>query len=1591
MKMLSVPISPYVRLPSETGKGIEFGKIPSRIKVAGDIKTFLQNALKQENQPLVLFLIGEWGEGKTTLYDRYLKSQEVQEEIGGIYVMDIQTDIFVKYAKRIFEKELFPIDNIDPGYRLLAALFLALRNDHAEELKNLIGEPFPGERSYDSLRDYVNKCLKLIKDVTIKKEKVNPFVIFIDEFETFALIAEDEILKEFIIEGLTKIINGKIDSLFENKTSVLHLIFSVTPPAFARLRALAGDIEGRFMQRIKRIYLYPLDKQERFQFTEELIKYMWNNPHMNINSIFLPPSLLNPIIHSTIGNTRALQQAITLLLSRKLSKNSSPIEYREIVEFLSDETNDIVVAGVRATLMNNQVLKTIYAEIEKLQDREEKYQEILKIKEVFEFIVSTFGTVHIHEMIKYLGYESPESEASIKYYLEQLNKLFRRSKPLGASIGTNSFVYKCKKYEINDTTVFSNALMSSLYEIIRENPAIIPQDNIVKEDLFIRQFVDNFIWIDENGNLSMFWPDIDHDRPNQHIQYLTEALRIDDEAEAEDIYKTVTAILTELVERKKLSETTGYHIISPALVNSLYFSPELMYIDFISEKNLRFKIWKHALQNTDPKYMFNGILTLLIKFGFSVEKVISTSSSSQSGTGVHVVALKSRITYKNKTSLPLYVVFSVTTANLTEDQVEQTYKMLRKLYREKGIIPQIVVFVYQGEMLERAKNRILELREEYLSSPLFINVANQITRLQLVSIGLVLRELGIETPVDINKKIIRIISGDLSQEEKNILHVPKFIAISDTLQSTLRLESGRMIEVLETFNILIPPLIRTLGKRKHPIPEKSLKAGLKYFLVVPEAHENGVTLERALKYSEYAIRRWYFFSQKGGLLGDDIESERDLEQRAELLVRNGYLDKIPRGDHSKYRIIPITSVEDKILQFIKRYGNQEGVSKILIENYFIEEQEGTLGFILDIMKEKGLILVHQEGSFVKISTVNKDAVTEEYQKINKTLEKIKNSDLDTIKHVGYFCDSKERGIRIKHVPTFITEIERFIEKAEEYLNSSMSIDSLSKSMFFIRLSHDLLLLYDDARVRKEQRKYKTLISQSERHMQSIVDGYRNILESTIGLQKILQERLNSKVIKTNVKVNLKEISHLKNLYLTLTQIYEEEYDRIEYETLLEDLWSSLVPSRQDKRKAFPFYYNKPLAEELEFNYKIYKMYEQIGVTLLNRHPPIESRELEEILELVDRRHKIIKPSIEEEIEKIIQDIDTTLEKSISLSKKARELREKLSMADELEYLSEYIPDVKSLKIPAYSSELTSIEETKAIVSRWKEQIKIELFLTLMNQLESVIDKIIKSKKSVETSKEDIQIQINNILQSVNNTTLVKSAVKDEINFLENLLDNASTLERSIYDGHILQELQRELSTNMLIKPDKKLEIILNYLNKYYEEISSIEREYARIIDELEQHINKMNSKIKDKLIEPRLKTSRSLSRALENLIKIDPLNSSEGICERAFLEKKYRSVVWDIKNIQDSIVSALDTRDYEQVEHYILMLNDCIEPLQTLIQCYLTREEQEVFLEYLKIKNMTQARLTLKEFIEMASKNLKRDIKDTFFRLVEKDIIMLYI
>ncbi|USG99385.1 hypothetical protein K1720_07580 [Thermococcus argininiproducens] len=1561
MKEMLLPI--YTRLPSETGKGIEFGSIKSRRKVATKVESLLEIAKKRQYQPLVLFLIGEWGEGKTTLYNRYLKDRE------DVYVFDVQTDVFINFARRIDKKEILPQDQHDAGYNLLAALLLALRDKHGNKIRELIGEPLPGERSYSSVKHFVSKSLEILKKVSRIKSKNRPIILFLDEFETFVLTADDKILRDYVLQGLTNILNGNVTEMFKEEfshTSLLHLILSLTPPAYAKIKAYAGDILGRVLARIETIKLMPLTIEERYEFIRELLKYMWVTEDDLHTKLFTPPSLLNPLVYSTIGNTRALQQAIekVITLNTVESENKKYIKslgYCDFVEIL--RRLSVVIAGAEVDLINTTTLSSIYQEIDSLRN-----ENIIGVKQTFEFFITTFGAVNIDEVSQQLSYQ----KEAVKYYLTILNDMFSLNHPLGTLLSTKKFVHEVVKISANYEDL-KRVLLSVLNDLLTGSHMLsrLKTSLSLNNEEFVEYLIEKLVLIDEHGKLAFFWP------KDENLLYLAEVFKINDSGELDEIYTVISkAIREKLIEKGRGEKHEGYYLVSPTLISALYFSPDLMYLEFVKDRDLRFKIWRKSLQESNPEFLFRGIFSLFIRDDFRLEEAIPIYGSS-SFNNISIKATKFSVKYANR-KIPIKVVFSTVTANVTEDHIESLELYLRKLRREKGFIPHIVVIAYYGNIQQSAQKKLDKLYDEYFAIPFYIPLPNQLVRLQLASVGLLLEYGGFGSLWNIQEKFLDVFNKGMGYDEEIRIDILKFLNILDTLRKEFRIDKERIFKMLEEKMIVIRPLQRQLKieheKKSKIYSEKELISGLRYFLVFPDAIKKCVTSEEVLEFANNYIKEWYFYGQKGILLGDDIESEKELKKRAEILAENGYLLK---ERNNLYKVILKTPVEKIIESFIERYNRGSETNKISIEllkEYFISPEPSTLDFVIEIMKEKGLLTDCEDHGFVRLLSVGE--LEKKYAELQEYLKKLKEKDDELIRKLGYFVDGKERGYRAKHLPSFFETLTSiFLKSASEKLSRISREDEHMIAMVYLKVINELLKLYEDDS-HKRRGIYKEYLIKTREKFKKLSSQLERILEEGKTLQEKLQSNVNEYVFEKPVAVNLKEITALQYLCINTKTLYDFEYDKETYENQIEDLWNSLVIKKHDAKSKFPFYYKwSGASDRLFYNYKLYKLYELIGQFMYGIKSPLDAQALYKLLYNNPASYEINRPVAFEKIENINTTINKVLEQALDLNRLSNQTKKRISNTY-FEFLSEYLPTVSSLKIKPSREEYISLDDLEVDINQWKYQLNIHELIELTKLIDNALKGIFTLEQKIEELKSSTIARKNTIVEKLKTCQEIEKFVSD---FVARIEIKTRELEKSD-TSNIREDIIRDLKYKIENVPTRKeiLTIILQKLNDYVKALESEKKNIIEINSKMNDLYQNIHKQIFDKYILPRQ------SLILDLIETIKKLNESSIELETEF------------EYIKNEFDKAFETEDYKRLCMLFKKEDSLVTKAREIIKRHLSDEELEIFITYIEAKKQNPAPVELTRFLGLLKEKLgkydEKEIEKILMRLIlEKKVIVPYI
>ena len=599
-KCVAVPI----KRPSETGlSSLELmnyiGLLPSRERAISKLKEFLVE-LEKANNPMCAFVIAEWGEGKTSLYYVYLDTLRPPDTVSFI----VSTRTIVEYLREALRGRIFNHTK-SPAYLVFASILAALLEEQKEAIGYKCNCPefsLPNSHEYSDAKKYINDALDLVLS---KLCNVKKLIVFIDEFEDIVTVNESDII-ELIITGLTHIMNGVVSEISTKGSDVrgtyagrVHLMISVTPSAHAKLRSF-GDLAtviARFSRRIKEIELKSLPRDEAYVFIKGLLSYLYGGKEVSLTSLFNPPSLVNPLIISTLGNVAALQKALTEVLylnsvRAQCSKDSMKVLNSDLmIEHLKDIK--VHVAGADLPLLVESNLRKIealwnrYISLERI----DKEQAVKFLRYVLANIIIEPTTIS-----KDLGV----TVTDIENLIYGLN-IFSRSPQLG--LGLKRFLYRVRSIP------FSKELKNDIIDLITKSLHFIPSIGSESKEI-AELMVENLIFIDIDGSLSILIPNTKD--LSELRDFIMDAIpSAISEVEAEKIATTMSinfeTILKEVMDKDRGSR----FVVSPKVLSIVFLSPELTFLNFIKDIDKRFRYWRELLTEIQSEFLSLGILTLL--------------------------------------------------------------------------------------------------------------------------------------------------------------------------------------------------------------------------------------------------------------------------------------------------------------------------------------------------------------------------------------------------------------------------------------------------------------------------------------------------------------------------------------------------------------------------------------------------------------------------------------------------------------------------------------------------------------------------------------------------------------------------------------------------------------------------------------------------------------------------------------------------------------------------------------------------------------------------------------------------------------------
>ncbi|MEM3629204.1 MAG: hypothetical protein QXK32_04775 [Candidatus Jordarchaeales archaeon] len=579
----------FHRLPSKVGKDIidleRYAKLP-RENTYNCIESFLEAARKSE-EVKVLFIVAEWGEGKTSIYEGLFKKPEV---IKSDLVIPIPTRNVITFIKEHY-KEFS--DTTSSGLRLFACLLHVIKDSIENNIIQLpVNLHIPSKQENQKTRDFILKGLDAIFNVIDNNSR---FFIFFDEFED--IVDESRDIIDSFVGGIIDIINGQPSELAERSKygGRLHLIIAVTPPAFQTFKSRTRLTQGAklFGQRAEEVYLEKLTREHAYNYISGILNFCWDGQLPRIP--LYKTGMLNTIYLASLGNPRIMLNITEKLLTyAKISAGregyTNKIKLITPNLFISAISElKVQIHGGEATILDSKILSSLYEKIDEL-GRSQIDKE--KCKKLFHLLLSTIAPISEKEIQQELNLTD---KGQLSQYLLDIKKVFNEK------WGIREPFLVFKKVEEQD----------KIYQKIESG-------NINEEEKkLLSDFIKIFEFYEYTGNVlskTIFLPqkrlsDMEFESPLTYKGFIEFIINNNFNYDENNIKNCDNIIRKDDIE---LSDEK-YYMLAPSVFGMFYPLPSSVALDFIENMDQRFKVGKDLLFNlVGYKDLFHeGILKLL--------------------------------------------------------------------------------------------------------------------------------------------------------------------------------------------------------------------------------------------------------------------------------------------------------------------------------------------------------------------------------------------------------------------------------------------------------------------------------------------------------------------------------------------------------------------------------------------------------------------------------------------------------------------------------------------------------------------------------------------------------------------------------------------------------------------------------------------------------------------------------------------------------------------------------------------------------------------------------------------------------------------
>jgi hypothetical protein len=537
-----------------TFEGFESIKIPSREVVREKLQDFL-NYCTDAKKPAIRVILGEWGEGKTDAYRRYLLPQCRKQ--GNIALFASASTLANSYRDpKVLA--LSGTTNLE-AVRFLIALFNAARE---EERHTDIQEP----EEFKSAERYVNETLSALS------KRQRRIIIFVDEFEE--LLLHQDILRQ-IISGIKEMINGypKVIDQGGKFGGCLHLIVAATPDAFYRLAVSEETslVFGGLGRRAGVIDLPQIRKTEAMGFLFSLLLHAYDGKLPDPCPIE-DAGILETFVRISQGNPGNMVSLFTRMLNsareRSNPKRMNVVDHEILLRFLEDE--NIFIYGGETPCIERET----YSRILKLLGEHSQPDIGRQTSELFRTLIAESRPFSGSELSRRL--HTTESQA--KNFVNIINTELRSRERIEGAILKVSRLKKEKSF-----ADISKAF-TEYVEVEREKK-MIRIDNYSES---IEQFEDRMTYYELNGGKivpAMFLPS-DH----ASVGLFFEGIGRDKSVEIGNMMG------------RHLVEEEDYYLASDELLSQIYPTPVPRELEFVRDRDIRLRLWREVTKSLVEQY-----------------------------------------------------------------------------------------------------------------------------------------------------------------------------------------------------------------------------------------------------------------------------------------------------------------------------------------------------------------------------------------------------------------------------------------------------------------------------------------------------------------------------------------------------------------------------------------------------------------------------------------------------------------------------------------------------------------------------------------------------------------------------------------------------------------------------------------------------------------------------------------------------------------------------------------------------------------------------------------------------------------------------